>query len=49
VTSIQRLFGHVRLRTTELYLHISNSQVQADYDAAMQQVTARLLLKGGVR
>ncbi len=47
VTSIQRLFGHSRLRTTELYLHITNSQVQADYKAAMEQVTQRLLLKGG--
>jgi integrase/recombinase XerD len=47
VTSIQRLFGHSRLRTTELYLHITNSQVQADYEAAMEHVTQRLLLKGG--
>ncbi|MBI1801354.1 MAG: tyrosine-type recombinase/integrase, partial [Chloroflexi bacterium] len=47
VTSIQRLFGHVRLRTTELYLHITNSQVQADYESAMQQVAERLQLKGG--
>lgn len=47
VTSIQQLFGHVRLQTTELYLHISNNQIQADYDSAMQQVTHRLLLKGG--
>jgi site-specific recombinase XerD len=48
VTSIQKLFGHVRLRTTELYLHIANRQVQADYDTAMQQVTHRLLLTGRV-
>lgn len=48
VTSIQRLFGHVRLRTTELYLHIANSQVQADYESAMKQVAERLLLKGGI-
>ena len=46
VTSIQRLFGHARLRTTEIYLHISSSQVQADYDAAMKQVGSRLQLKG---
>ncbi len=49
VTSIQRLLGHVRLRTTEVYLHISDSQVQADYDAAMQQITQRLRLDGGAR
>jgi site-specific recombinase XerC len=47
VTSIQKLFGHVRLETTELYLHITNRQVQSDYDSAMQQVADRLLLKGG--
>jgi site-specific recombinase XerD len=49
VTSIQRLFGHVRLRTTELYLHITNSQVQSDYEAAMQVVAERLQLIGGVK
>ncbi len=46
VTSIQRLLGHARLRTTEIYIHISGGQVQADYDAAMQQITQRLPLKG---
>jgi hypothetical protein len=37
------------LRTTQVYLHISDSQVQADYDAAMQQITQRLRLEGGVK
>jgi site-specific recombinase XerD len=46
VTSIQRLLGHVRLRTTERYIHISDCQVQADYEAAMKQITQRLPLKG---
>jgi site-specific recombinase XerD len=45
VTTIQRLLGHVRLRTTELYLHISDQQVQADYQAAMTQLTQRLALE----
>ena len=40
VTSIQKLLGHRRVRTTELYLHISDTQVQTDYQAAMDQVTA---------
>jgi site-specific recombinase XerC len=44
VTSIQRLFGHARLRTTELYFHISDSQVQADYEAAMRDMARRLPL-----
>jgi site-specific recombinase XerC len=49
VTSIQRLLGHARLRTTEIYIHISGGQVQADYDAAMQQIAQRLPLKGAPR
>jgi site-specific recombinase XerD len=44
VTTIQKLMGHARLRTTELYLHISDKQVQADYEAAMEQVMERLSL-----
>jgi site-specific recombinase XerC len=49
VTTIQQLFGHVRLQTTELYLHITNGQVQADYNSAMKHVATRLLLKGGAQ
>ena len=47
VTSIQKLLGHVRLRTTQVYLHISDPQVQADYQAALVQLTQRLALEGG--
>ncbi len=49
VTSIQRLLGHVRLRSTQVYIHISDSQVQADYEAAMGQVAQRLASKGAAR
>ena len=42
VTVIQRLMGHSCLRTTEVYLHISDSQLQDDYDAAMNIVSYRL-------
>lgn len=42
VTAIQRLMGHSCLRTTEVYLHISDSQLQDDYDAAMNIVSYRL-------
>jgi site-specific recombinase XerC len=47
VTSIQRLLGHARLRTTEVYIHISDQQVQADYEAAMVSLAARLTVNGG--
>jgi site-specific recombinase XerD len=36
--------GHARIRTTETYLHISDQQVQADYEAAMEQIMERLSL-----
>jgi integrase/recombinase XerC len=39
VTSIQRLLGHHRLRTTQTYLYLSNRQMQAEYDAAMARVS----------
>lgn len=44
VTTIQKLMGHARIRTTEIYLHISDKQVQADYEAAMEQIMERLSL-----
>jgi site-specific recombinase XerD len=47
VTTIQKLLGHACLQTTELYLHISDSQVQEDYETAIQEVIRRLPLEGG--
>jgi site-specific recombinase XerD len=49
VTSIQRLLGHSRIRTTQVYLHISDRQVQDDYEAAMVEIDRRLLPEGGDR
>jgi site-specific recombinase XerD len=48
VTTIQRLLGHSRLRTTETYLHISDQQVQEDYQAAMYTICSLLPLEGGL-
>jgi site-specific recombinase XerD len=47
VTSLQKLLGHARIRTTQAYLYISDRQVQSDYTAAMEQVERRLADKGG--
>lgn len=44
VTSIQKLLGHSWLKSTEVYLHISDPQVQEDYQSAMQEVLSRLPL-----
>lgn len=48
-TTIQRLLGHASLRTSETYIHISDGQAQADYDAAMKTVARRLRLPGGAK
>jgi site-specific recombinase XerC len=42
VTSIQKLMGHAQLRSTEVYIHISDAQVQQDYETAINRVTRRL-------
>ena len=47
VTTIQRLLGHARLKTTELYIHLSDRDVQASYETAMVEVMRRLPLGGG--
>jgi site-specific recombinase XerD len=39
VTTTQRLLGHAQLRTTQIYAHLSNRQAQAEFDAAMVQIT----------
>lgn len=49
VTTIQKLLGHARLRTTQNYLYIADSQVQDDYEAAMEQIMERIALEGGVK
>lgn len=46
VSSIQRLLGHAHLTTTQIYLHLSDPHVQADYEAAMRAVSLRLEIAG---
>jgi integrase len=46
VTTIQKLLGHRQLATTEIYLNISDPQVQADYEAAMRKLVEQLPLEG---
>ena len=48
-TTLQQLLGHQRIRTTQLYIHISNRKVQADYEAAMAQVMEQFAPEGGGR
>lgn len=39
LTSLQALLGHKSVRTTQLYVHLSNRYLQAEYDQAMSQKT----------
>ncbi len=48
LTSLQRLLGHERLRSTQVYMHVSDPNVQADFPAAIAKVDQRLAgLEGG--
>ena len=38
VTSIQKMLGHVSLRTTQLYVEVADRQVERDYHAGIQKV-----------
>jgi site-specific recombinase XerD len=48
VTTIQKLLGHARLKTTEVYMHISDSQVQEDYQTAIMQISRILPLESRI-
>jgi len=38
VTSVQKMLGHVSLRTTQLYVEVADIQVERDYHAGIQKV-----------
>jgi site-specific recombinase XerD len=38
VTSLQKLLGHNHLRTTQVYVRLSNSHLQAEFDHAISQI-----------
>ena len=39
LTSLQSLLGHKSVRTTQIYVHLSNTHLQAEYDRAISQKT----------
>lgn len=45
VTTIQKLMGHAWLRTTQVYLHVSDQQIQDDLRAAVAEISRRISLK----
>jgi site-specific recombinase XerD len=42
VTSLQSLLGHKSIRTTQIYVHLSNTHLQAEYDRAISQKVVSL-------
>jgi integrase/recombinase XerD len=38
VTSVQKMLGHVSLRTTQFYVEVADRQVERDYHAGIQKV-----------
>jgi site-specific recombinase XerD len=38
VTSVQKLLGHVSIRTTQLYVHVTDKQVAHDYQKAVSKI-----------
>lgn len=40
VTSVQKMLGHSSLKTTQLYIEVSDRQVEQDYHAGIRKVTA---------
>jgi integrase len=39
ITSLQSLLGHKHVRTTQIYVHLSNSHLQTEYEKAVSQLS----------
>ena len=48
VTSVQKMLGHVSLRTTQLYVDVADRQVERDYHAGIQNVIEKISASSGV-
>lgn len=44
ITTVQRLLGHNKLSTTQIYVHLADKTVEADYRTAMTQIETSLSL-----
>jgi site-specific recombinase XerD len=42
VTSVQKMLGHASLKTTQLYIEVSDWQVEQDYHAGIRKLTATI-------
>lgn len=44
ITTVQRLLGHDKLSTTQIYVHVADKTVETDYRTAMAQIETTLSL-----
>ncbi len=44
ITTVQRLLGHDKLSTTQIYVHVADKTIEADYRTAMTQIETTLSL-----
>jgi len=45
ITSLQSLLGHKSVRTTQIYVHLSNTHLQGEYDRAISQKTVPIAVR----
>jgi site-specific recombinase XerD len=49
VTSVQKILGHASLKTTQLYIEVSDRQVEQDYHDGIRKLTAHIGQAQGVQ